>query len=135
MKQLAFALALPLLAAAPTCGGVDPAITNVSVHQGGSNGDLNRYVADITVKNLGSAPEKSSVLQSVEIYQDGSKVGQVGTPPLPPGGTATVHYTLTRSSDARPGTTNLRFHVIIRDPHNPATHDCDTANDTFRTRV
>jgi archaellum component FlaG (FlaF/FlaG flagellin family) len=113
---------------------VDPAITHAVSNQLGSNGNLNTYDVAITVKNTGSSAEPSSLLQSVLVYQDATKVDQKGTPPLSAGGTATVHYRLQRSSEARPGSTHLRFSIVVHDPHGAVT-DCSTANTTYRINV
>jgi hypothetical protein len=126
-------LSLPLLAMTSNAC-VAPAITTAVAHQLGSNGDLNTYDVAITVKNMGSVAEPSSLLQSVQIFQDATKVDQKGTPPLPAGGTATVHYRLQRSSEARPGTTHLRFSLVMHDPHGAVT-SCSTANSSYRINV
>jgi hypothetical protein len=128
------ALSLPFLAL--TSGScADPAIAGAVVHALGSNGDLNTYDVAITVKNMGTAREPSSLLQSVQVYQDATKVDQMGAPPLPPGGAATVHYRLQRSSEARPGTTHLRLQLVLHDPHGTAVTDCSTSNDSYRINL
>jgi hypothetical protein len=127
------ALSLPLLAM--TSGAcVSPGITSAVANQLGSNGDLTTYDVVITVKNAGPAAEPSSLLQSVQVYQDATKVDQMGTPPLRAGGSATVHYRLQRSSEARPGSTHLRFSLVIHDPHGPVAN-CSTANSSYRINV
>ena len=50
------------------------------------------------------------------------------------GGSATVHYRLTRSSDARPGTTHLRFSIVLHDPHMAVT-ECSGMKTTYRIDV
>ena len=88
-----------------------------------------------SVKNLGSSDEPSSLLQSVQVFQDATRVDQKGAPPLRAGGAATVHYRLQRSSEARPGTTHLRFQLVLRNPHGVPITNCSTSNDTYRINV
>lgn len=133
LDVLLTALSLPLLAMTSNAC-VSPAITSAVASQLGSNGDLTTYDVAITVKNAGPAAEPSSLLQSVQVYQDATKVDQKGTPPLRAGGSATVHYRFQRSSEARPGTTRLRFSLVMHDPHGAVTR-CSTANSTYRINV
>jgi hypothetical protein len=132
LDVLLTALSLPILAMTSNAC-VSPGITSAVASQLGSNGNLTTYDVAITVKNAGSA-EPSSLLQSVQVFQDATKVDQKGTPPLPAGGSATVHYRLQRSSEARPGSTHLRFSLVMHDPHGPVT-SCSTANSTYRVNV
>jgi hypothetical protein len=132
LDVLLTAFSLPILAM--TSGAcVAPTITGAVASQLGSNGDLTTYDVAITVKNDGSA-EPSSLLQSVQVFQDATKVDQKGTPPLRAGGTATVHYRLQRSSEAHPGSTHLRFSLVVHDPHS-AIMDCSAAHSTYRIDV
>ena len=133
LDVLLTALSLPILAMTSNAC-VDPAITAAVAHQLGNNGDLTTYDVAITVKNVGSAAEPSSLLQSVQVFQDATKVDQKGTPPLAAGGSATVHYRFQRTSEGRPGSTHLRFSLVLHDPHGPVT-DCSTANNTYRINV
>jgi hypothetical protein len=133
LDVLLTALSLPILAMTSSAC-VSPGITSAVANELGSNGNLTTYDVAITVKNAGTAAEPSSLLQSVQVFQDATKVDQKGTPPLPAGGSATVHYRLQRSSDARPGSTHLRFALVMRDPHGPVT-SCSTANSTYRVNV
>jgi len=134
LDGLLAALSLPVLAM--TSGACsDPAITSAVATQVGNNGNLTTYDVAITVKNAGSAAEPASLLQSVQVFQDTTKVDQKGTPPLPAGGTATVHYRFQRSSEARRGSTHLRFQLVMTDPHGDPVTDCSTANDTYRIDV
>jgi hypothetical protein len=132
LDTLLMALSVPLLAVSGNACAA-PAITGAVANELGSNGDLNTYDVAITVKNTG-ASEPSSVLQSVQVFQDATKVDQMGTPPLAAGASATVHYRLQRSSDARPGSTHLRFSIVMHDPHRPVA-DCSGQNATYRINV
>jgi subtilase family serine protease len=100
----------------------------------GMNGALNVYQTAITVRNDGTLAQRSSLLQSVAIYQDGTKVGQLGIQPLRPGASQTVEYRMERSAGARAGTTQLRFVLLLRDPHAPVS-DCSTAGHVYRISV
>jgi hypothetical protein len=133
LDVLLTALSLPILAMTSNAC-VSPGITSAVASRLGSNGDLTTYDVAITVKNTGPAAEPSSLLQSVQVYQDATKVDQKGTPPLPAGGSATVHYRLQRSSEARRGSTHLRFALVMHDPHGPVT-SCSAANSTYRVNV
>jgi len=133
MLVLLAVLSLPLIAM--TSGACsDPTITSAVAKTVGTNGDLTTYDVAIRVKNAGSEAEPSSLLQSVQVFQDATKVDQKGTPPLSAGGATTVHYRFQRSSEAHRGSTHLRFQLIMSDPHGPIT-DCSTANTTYRIDV
>jgi subtilase family serine protease len=93
------------------------------------------YDTAITVRNLGTKAQPSSLLQSVEIFQDGTKVGQMGIQPLKPGASQTVHYRLQRAHGGRPGSTQLRFLLVLTDPHRVPITDCSTSNDVYHLSV
>jgi hypothetical protein len=133
LDVLLTALSLPFLAmTSPACA--DPAIASAVATQVSDNGDLTTFDVAVSVKNAGRAAEPSSLLQSVQVFQDATKVDQIGAPPLAPGRAATVHYRFSRSSEARARSTHLRFKLVLSDPHRSTT-DCSTANDTFRLDV
>jgi hypothetical protein len=134
LDGLLAALSIPLLALANNACTA-PTIASAIANPIGNNGSITTYDVAIRVKNNGPAAEPSSLLQSVAIYQDATKVDQIGTPPLKPGGSATVHYRLQRSTDARSGSTHLRLQLVLRDPHGTAFGDCSSANDTYRIDV
>lgn len=125
------AVALPLLAA-NSCP--DPALANVVATPVSDNGNLAEIDFAITVKNAGTANEPASLLQSVMIYQDATKVDQKGAQPLAAGASETLHYRFTRSNEAHAGSTHMRFQLVMHDPHG-AVRNCSTANDTFRINV
>lgn len=134
MLVLFAALALPLLAmTSTTCA--DPAIVGARASTVGNDGQLTTYDVAVTVANVGLGAEPSSLLQSVAVYQDATKVGQVGTPPLRPGARATIHYRFQRNAQARPGSTHLRFTLVLSNPHGIPVTDCSTGNDTYRIDV
>jgi hypothetical protein len=134
MLALFAAFAVPLLAmTSPTCA--DPAIVSAASSTLGNNGNLTTYDVAVTLENMGLGSEPSSLLQSVGVYQDATKVDQFGTPPLKAGARATVHYRFQRSSEARSGSTHLRFTLVLRNPHGVPVTDCSAANDTYRLDV
>jgi hypothetical protein len=128
------AISIPILAAAsPSCA--DPVIASAVATTLGNNGAIASYDVAITVRNAGTVAEPSSMLQSVEVYQDATKVDQIGTPPLRPGQSATVHYRLKRSFEARPGSTHLRLQLVLRDPHGMPFAVCSGANGAYRLNL
>ena len=131
LDALLAALTLPILAM-NSCP--DPAITRAIATQIGNNGNLKTYDVAITVTNEG-AREAASLLQSIDVYQDATKVDRKGTRPLPAGAHDVVHYRFTRSAEARPGSTHLRFRLMTEDPHGTYITDCSTSNDTFHLNV
>jgi len=124
------ALSLPLLAM-NACAA--PAITHVIATPISDNGNLSAYDLAITLKNSGDVNQPSSILQSVIVYQDATKVDQKGAQPLKAGSAETVHYRFSRSNQARMGSTHMRFQLIVRDPHE-AVQDCGPGN-TYRLDV
>jgi subtilase family serine protease len=116
------AVLAPLVALTGSCSG--PAITAAGVQSTHDDGDVRHYDIAITVTNHGSAAVPASVLDSVEIYQDGTKVDQKGLPWLKPGQSATVRYDFQRASDARRNSTQLRLRLVQRDPHGTAVTPC-----------
>jgi hypothetical protein len=132
LDVLLAAISLPLLAMG-ACGA-DPAISSVVATPVADNGNLSTIDLAITLKNVGTAAEPSSLLQSIVIYQDATKVDQKGAQPLGAGAAETVHYRFSRSSEARMGSTHMRFQLVLRDPH-AAVQNCSTGNDTYRINV
>lgn len=134
LDALLAALSIPILAmTSGACAG--PVITHAVASQVGSNGDVTTYDVAITVKNDGAKAEPSSLLQSVQVFQDATKVDQRGTQPLAAGASETVHYRFTRSSEARPGSTHLHFRLVLNDPHGTPFADCGTADNNYRLNV
>jgi subtilase family serine protease len=129
------ALALPLLAATMPGACTNPAIISAAATPVGSNGKLTTFNVAIRVKNTGTVGEPPSLLQSVEVFQDATKVDQKSAPPLAPGQAATVHYVFQRSAEAQPGSTHLRFRIVTSDPHGTTIGNCSVANSTFRINV
>jgi len=118
--------------AAAACAGADPAITSAAALAPEKSGALNNVRVSITVRNLGSQAQPSNTLQSVEILQQGTKVGLKGVPPLAPGKAYTFVYTFQRSSEAAPRSTQLTLHLVVTQP---AGADCDTSNDKYKLSV
>jgi len=125
--MLATLTALLAMASGAACPGADPAITNVTASQA-AGGDVNTYTLDVTVTNLGSAPQPGNTLQSVVIYLDGQKKDEKGLPPLGPGKTYSFPYVVRRNTDAAVGSTSIRLRLIQTQP----ARACSDANDTKR---
>jgi hypothetical protein len=117
------ALIAPLGASAASCAGADPAITSAVVKNVTSAGQLNTYHIVGTITNLGSADQPSNTLQFVDIYVDRQKRNDRGIPPLAPGQSYTFGFDWSRSGDAGPGTTTVRFRLRM-----VQGSDCDPAN-------
>jgi hypothetical protein len=113
-----------------TCSGPDPALVSARVDT--TPGDsLTHYTVSVTVVNLGNERQASNVLQSVDVFQDDTKVGQKGIPPLAPGKSYTFPYDLERSADAGVGTTVLRLQLRVPPSSSPSDEDCNPSNDRF----
>jgi hypothetical protein len=113
---------IALLSALVAAGAAVPA---VAAQQGGmtaissaawkttnTDGSIANVQVAVTVTNSGSAKEPSNTLQSVEIWQDGTKTGTKGIPPLGPGRSYTFTYTAQRNRQAPVGTTHLVFKLV-----------------------
>ena len=122
---------LSVNAAAAGCAGADPAITSVRVQNVSGNGSLNHYTLVGKVTNLGNQGQASSVLQFVDIYQNGTRLEDRGVPPLAQGQSYTFSYDWQRASDAGTGTTTMHFSLRMTSPSPPGSQDCNTGNDTF----
>lgn len=134
LDALVAALSLPILAmTSGACTG--PTITNAVATHAGNNGNLTSYDVRVTVRNEGTRSEPSSLLQSVLVYQDATKVDQKGTPPLAAGSSVTVHYRFSRSSEAAAGSTHLRFQLALADPHSTSFPVCTTAGNRYRLDI
>jgi hypothetical protein len=113
----------------------DPTIVSARVSPvNGMNGRLNVYETAVTVRNEGTLAQSSSVLQSVAVYQDGTKVGELGLQPLKPGASQTVEYRMQRSAGAATGSTQLRFVLLVKNPHGPVS-ECSTAGHVVRLTI
>jgi hypothetical protein len=123
-------LAALLLAAAltgSTCA--NPSIISTSTQSVTTNNGLNHYTIAIVVRNIGTVRQPSNLLQSVEVLQDGGKVGQMGLQPLRAHQSQTVTYGFNRSADSGAGTTLLTFTLVFKGPsgHNV---DCHAGTET-----
>jgi hypothetical protein len=133
---LSAALLGPIVVAANgSCSGADPAIVGAAVKSMTRDGALNHYVVDITVTNRGSAGQPGNTLQSVEVFQDATKVDQKGLPPLKPGQTAVVEYRFVRSHLAEHNSTRLRFQIQAQGSAGATGAGCSTDDQTSRLSV
>jgi hypothetical protein len=103
MLQLIVAAALT----AASCA--NPSILSARVQSVTPKGALQHYTISITVENIGNLRQPSNLLQSVDVFQNGSKVGKIGLQPLRPKQKQKVTYSFDRSADAGTGTTHLTF--------------------------
>jgi hypothetical protein len=117
------------------CSGADPAITSVAVQSVNPDGDVNRYQLAVTVVNRGQDSQGGNVLQSVDIFQDGNKVGEKGLPPLKPGESYNFVYSFVRAADAGNNTTHLAFVLDMHQPSGISSQHCDAAGDRYMLRV
>lgn len=135
LDALLAAISLPILAMTSGAACAGPTITHAVAVQAGNNGNLTSYNVAVTVKNTGSAAEPSSLLQSVEVFQDATKVDQKGTQPLAAGAQTTVHYVFSRSSEAEAGSTHLHFRLVLSDPHGTPFTNCTPESKSYRLDV
>jgi hypothetical protein len=111
IAALAILALAPAAASAATCGGPNPAITSAVVKSVTNSGGINTYHIAGRVTNLGGQAQASNTLQFVDIYIDRQKRNDRGIPPLAPGQGYTFGFDWSRSSDAGPGTTTVRFQM------------------------
>lgn len=117
------------------CSGADPAVVSAGIQNVAHDATVNRYTIAITVVNRGSAKQPSNLLQSLAIYQDATKVGQKGVPPLKPGQSYTLTYVFVRSNEAVAGSTRLRFTLVLQNYPQPGSQDCNPGNDRVTIRA
>jgi hypothetical protein len=103
MLQLIVATAL----SAASCA--NPSIVSARIQSVTTMGALQHYTISITVENVGNLRQPSNLLQSLDVFQNGDKVGKIGLQPLRPKQKQKVTYSFDRSVDAGTGTTHLAF--------------------------
>jgi hypothetical protein len=134
LELIVVAALVPLIASAsPDCAA--PTIvsaTKTSMHRDGAR---NIYETAIVVKNTSNREQSPSVLESVEVFQDDTKVGEIGLLPIAPGHSQTVHYELQRSANGRTGSTQLQFRLVMNDPHGMAGSACSPSTHGYRLDV
>jgi hypothetical protein len=101
------ALVSSVLIAAAACA--NPSIVSTAVQSVTDSNGLNHYTVGITVQNLGTARQRSDLLQSILVTQDGERADVIGLLPLRPRQTQHVTYSFVRSDEAGQGTTSLSF--------------------------
>ena len=135
LLPLAFVIAQNTAPSTAACSGADPAIAGAKVTSTTPKGDMNEISVTVTVVNSGSVGQQSNTLQSVDVYQNNTKVDRKGLPPLKAGQTYTFPYVFDRATDAGNGTTDLRFQLVFTQPNPPGAEDCSATNDTYRLKV
>ncbi|MBV8082202.1 MAG: hypothetical protein JO347_10460 [Candidatus Eremiobacteraeota bacterium] len=115
-------LALLLAAAlsAPSCA--NPSIVSATVKSVTTSGALKNYTVAVDVQNRGDVAQPSDLLMSVDVFQAGARVDQIGLQPLRPNQSQTVTYTFHRAAEAGDGTTDLKF---MLDANGRAGNDVD----------
>src|ERR1700722_12115703 len=88
-----------------SCSGADPAIVGAKATSTTPKGDMSEISVTVTVVNNGSTGQQSNTLQSVDVYQNNTKVDRKGLPPLKAGQPYTFTYVFDRATDAGNGTT------------------------------
>jgi len=131
---MTFVLALTALLAdvTETCAAPQVQIASVTSQLTGDVNAVNHYALRVVVANRGATRQPSDVLQSVSIYQDGSKVGEKGVPPLGARGSYTFDQPFQRSDQANTGTTNFAFRLH---PDRNAGAACYGEGNRFRITV
>lgn len=115
------------------CAAAGPTIVAAHASAPVPNGSLSHYVVTIDVKNSGRSKQGSNVLQSVDVYQNGTKVDAKSVPPLAPDQTFAAQYAFDRAAEARPNSTSFLFRL---DVHSPASaRPCSEANAVYRLLV
>ena len=131
-----FSLAATLVAATSgtPCSGAAPGIVTAGIASAATNGDTRHYTVAITVTNQGRARQPGNLLQSVDVYQNGDRVGKIGLQPLRAHQSQTVTYGFDRAADAGDGTTHLRLQLDYNG-RTGNTIDCGTGPEVYRLNV
>jgi hypothetical protein len=128
----ALLVAAAALPAGAACRPGDVSIVSATPDGARSDGSLDDVRVTVVVRNEGGSVQSGNTLQSVDIYQAGSRVGAKGIPPLRPGQSYAFTYTFQRSPEAAPGTTQLLFRLV---GDNPAGAACVNAAQRIRLNV
>ncbi len=123
-----------LVAALNAAPCANPSILSAGVQSAVANGALEHYTIAITVQNIGDARQPSNLLQSVDVFQDGQKVDQLGLKPLGPNQSQIVTYGFDRAADVGAGTTKLKF-ILDFNGRSGNDIDCRAGVETFRLSV
>jgi hypothetical protein len=127
-------LAIMLVAALTGASCANPSIISAHVKSVTTNGALNHYTVAITVRNIGDARQPVDLLQSVDVFQAGQRVGRPGLQPLRPEQSQTVTYSFDRSTDAGVGTTDLTF-TLDFNGRSGRDVDCHAGNENLSISV
>jgi hypothetical protein len=125
--------ALIIAAALTGAGCANPSILS-AIQSVSTNGGLNHYTIAITVQNQGSMRQPSNLLQSVDVFQDGSRVDRIGLQPLRPNQMQKVTYGFDRAADAGDGTTHFIFSLDFNG-RSGKNVDCGAGNESFTLAV
>ncbi len=97
------------------CAAGSLSVTSVTVASVTQNGAINHYQLRVSVTNRG-ASQAGNVLQSIDIFRNGTKADQKGVPPLKAGAGYSFLYPYDRNSDAGDGTTSFVFRPEAQQP-------------------
>jgi len=98
-----------------SCAADSLVVSSVAVANVAQNGAVNHYQLRVTVANHG-ASQGGNVLQSIDIFRNGTKADQKGVPPLKAGASYSFLYPYDRNSDAGDGTTSFVFRTEAQQP-------------------
>jgi hypothetical protein len=93
---------------------------------------VNHYRVAVTVENTSATKQSANTLDSVVMYQQGTKTDVKGLHPLAASASQTVIFTFQRSAEAIHGSTNLRFKVVSAQS---SDQDCSASSQAVSTRV
>jgi hypothetical protein len=127
-------LALLLASVVATTSCANPSIMSARVASATMNGTLHHYTIAIVVKNIGDLRQPGNLLQSLDVLQDGQRVGKIGLQPLAPGQSQQVTYSFDRSPDAGVGTTVLLFKLDFNGSSGSTT-SCHAGKEAFSLTV
>ena len=127
-------LALILAAAVSAASCANPGIVSTGVQAVTTNNGLSHYTLAVMVQNLGPVRQPSNLLQSLDVLQDGEKVGRIGLRPLRPHESQKVTYSFDRSADADTGSTEITFTLDLNGRAGNNV-DCHSGKETVTINV
>lgn len=126
------ALILAAALAAPSCA--NPSIVSAGVRSVTTTGGVKNYTVAIDVQNRGAVAQPGDLLMSLNVFQAGERVDQIGLQPLHSSQSQTVTYAFHRAAEAGDGTTDLIF-TIDTNGRSGADIDCHAGNETLKISV
>lgn len=127
MHALALAVALGVSCA-------NPVILSANVQSMTTSNGLNHYTIAIAVQNQGGVTQPGNLLQSIDVFQAGGRVDEIGLQPLRPGQSQKVMYRFNRSDEAGDGTTDITF-TLDFNGRSGNNVDCPSGNKSLTITV